>query len=235
MNIAVYGGAGTGDPTREAIEAFLDHAGIGRQTIRPDDVPALDPGRFDAFYVPGGWAWPYVRDIAPEGKRALRGFVRDGGCYLGVCAGAYFAADLIRWEGRFVEYDLDLFRGLAAGPIDAIRPWKGWRLTELELDPDHPISGGRREQRALYWGGPAFELHPRQQGVEVLARYRVTGRPATIVFPYGRGRVLLMGCHLELGWDEERGRFDLAGGHGAQWEWLERAVRTLVEPARVDA
>lgn len=180
MNIAVYSGPGTGDPTREGIQAFLTHADIPWRAIGAEDVVDLDLEAFDAFYMPGGWAWPYVRDIPPEGKETLRAFVAQGGSYIGVCAGAYFAADLISWEGRFVEYDLDLYRGLAKGPIDAIAPWKGWRLTELSLTK-HPVHGRQERHTALYWGGPAFDLRP-SQPTTVLARYEATGGSAAVTF-----------------------------------------------------
>ncbi|MFN2322360.1 MAG: BPL-N domain-containing protein [Trueperaceae bacterium] len=228
--IVVYQGAGTGDPTREGIEAFLTHAGLAWRGVGPEDLTEEGLADVDAVYWPGGWAWPYVRDVAPSGKRALRGLVERGGAYVGVCAGAYHAADLIKWEGRFHEYDVDLFHGLAEGPIDVIEPWKGWRLTELELH-DHPVHDGATRQTALYWGGPAFRLHPKQP-TTVLASYAVTGDPAAITFAFGRGQVLLMGCHLELGWDADAGRMDLVGGHGAQWSWLERALAWTLEQGR---
>lgn len=228
--ILVYAGEGTGDPTRNGIEAFLSDRGFAwRAVAAPEVVPSV-LARASAFYVPGGWAWPYVRDMPPSTKQALRAFVRDGGCYIGVCAGSYFAADVIRWQGRLVEYDLDLFLGVAVGPIDAIQPWKSWRLTPLELDGDSPVPAREERHEALYWGGPAYHPHPRQP-VATLARYAVTGEAAAITFAYGKGQVLLMGCHLELGWDVAARAFDLTGGHGAQWDWLEAAVRWTLNQA----
>ncbi|TVR93574.1 MAG: hypothetical protein EA416_04835 [Trueperaceae bacterium] len=228
--IAVYQGAGTGDPTREGIQAFLDHIGLAWRGVDAADIAegALDD--VDGVYWPGGWAWPYVRDCTPTAKRAITQLVRRGGVYVGVCAGAYFAADVIRWEGRLVEYDLDLFEGLAEGPLDEIEPWKGWKLTTLRLH-DHPVNAGESEQTALYWGGPRFQPSPRQS-VDVLASYGHGGDAATITFPYGRGQVLLMGCHLELGWDAAAGHMDLSGGHGARWAWLERALAWTLDQGR---
>jgi glutamine amidotransferase-like uncharacterized protein len=227
--IAVYSGEGCGEATREGVQAFLTDRDLPWRPVLPGDLTPQGLADVDAVYWPGGWAWPYVRDIDPVGKRALRDLVARGGGYVGVCAGSYFAADIIKWEGRLVEYDLDLFRGLAEGPLDAIEPWKGWRSTPLTLH-DHPINAGEATHDALYWGGPRFHPHPAQH-VDVLASYAVTGDPAAITFAYGRGQVLLMGCHLELGWDTAAKRFDLAGGHGARWTWLERAVRWTLAQA----
>ena len=229
MNIAVYGGKGTSDRSREGIEAFLTHAEIPWREIGPDDIINLNLNTFDAFYMPGGWTGPYISDIPPAGKRALRNFVAEGGSYIGVCAGAYFATDLVKWEGRYQEYELDLYRGLAQGPIDVIAPWNGGSLTELEL-AEHPINAGEERHEALYWGGPAFEIHPKQP-TTVLAHYATTGGVAAVTLAYKHGQVLLMGCHLELGFDSE-GRFDLGGRHNAQWRWLERAVRWTIEQAK---
>lgn len=234
MKVAVYGGRGTGDPTRLGVEAFLTWAGIAWREIGPDEVANVADGEFDGIYVPGGWAWAYVRDIPPSGKGAIRRLVEQGGFYIGVCAGAYFATDMIRWECRFVEYDLDLFRGMAEGPIDQIQPWRGWRLTPLLLNGGHELHGGEERHEALYWGGPAFTLDPRQPAT-LLATYEATGEAAAVTFPYGKGQVLLMGCHLELGWNPEAKAFDLDGGHGAQWPWLGRAVRwTAAQAGRAE-
>lgn len=227
--ILVYTGEGTGDPTREAIQAFLSARGFAWECMEPSEITSERLSGATAIYVPGGWAWPYVRDVEPEGKAAIRRFVADGGSYIGVCAGSYFAADVIRWQGRMVEYDLDLFAGTAVGPIDAIQPWKSWRMTELELDPEHVVNAGEERIEGLYWGGPAYHAHDAGQRVTVLSRYAVTGEPAAVSHAYGRGQVLLMGCHLELGWDAERRAFDLEGGHGARWDWLERAVRWTLD------
>lgn len=228
--LGVYVGEGTGDPTREGIQAFLTNFGLPWRPLGPDELTTEGLRGVAGIYWPGGWAWPYVRDVPPDAKRALRAMVASGGAYIGVCAGAYFAADLIRWEGRLVEYDLDLFDGTAEGPIDVIEPWRGWRMTSLDLVP-HEIHAGASTQQALYWGGPA--LHPATGGRSTeLARYRATGETAALTFGYGQGQVLLMGCHLELGWDPEAGRMDLAGGHGAQWPWLERAVRWTLAQGR---
>ncbi|MEJ2665934.1 MAG: BPL-N domain-containing protein [Deinococcales bacterium] len=231
--ILVYSGEGTGAPTREGIQAFLSARGFAWEPVSAADITPSRLAAAPAFYVPGGWAWPYVRDVVPAGKAAVRQFVAAGGSYIGVCAGSYFAADVIRWQGRIIEYDLDLFAGTAAGPIDAIQPWKSWRTTELTLEPDHPVNAGEGRLSALYWGGPAYRPHPANRDVSVLSRYAVTGEPAAIAQPYGRGTVLLMGCHLEIGWDAERRAFDLRGGHGAQWDWLERAVRWALDHAKV--
>jgi glutamine amidotransferase-like uncharacterized protein len=225
--IAVYGGAGSGDATRDAIGRFLTHAGLAWRGIGAEELATGGLEGCDAVYWPGGWAWPYVRDIPPSGKDAIRSLVAEGGAFIGVCAGSYFAADIIRWEGRLVEYDLDLFRGVAEGPIDAIEPWKGWRMTPLTLH-DHEVHDGETDHHALYWGGPRFVPHP-EQPVTVLASYGVTGDAAAVAFPYGRGHVLLMGCHLELGWNADAGCMDRDGGHGARWPWLARAVRWTLE------
>ena len=225
--ILVYVGEGTGAPTREGIQSFLTARGLPWDPLPPEAVTATRLASASALYVPGGWAWPYVQMIAPEGKRAIRDFVRGGGSYIGVCAGSYFAADVIRWQDRIVEYDLDLFAGTASGPIDAIQPWKSWRMTYLDLDARHPINAGETEQQALYWGGPAYRPHAGHD-VTVLARYRATGEAAAITSAFGLGQVLLMGCHLEIGWDETRKAFDLEGAHGARWDWLERAVRWAI-------
>jgi len=77
--IVVYEGAGTGDPTREGIQAFLTWAGLSWRGVGPADLTRENLVDVDAVYWPGGWAWPYVRDVTPEGKQAVRDVVARGG------------------------------------------------------------------------------------------------------------------------------------------------------------
>lgn len=223
MRIAVYQGPGVGVHGLAAIKNFLNSVGLPWGVLTPTEIASLDVGVFTAFWLPGGWAGDYLTRMPARGKAALRRFVESGGAYVGTCAGAYFAADRIVWEGEEVAYDLNLYHGRAEGSIHVIARWKRCRLTTLHLS-EHPANGGYSRVEALYWGGPQFCPHA-DQPVDVLAVYEQTRQPAIIAFPHGDGRVLLMGPHLELGYDEATGMLDYHGGHGAQWGLLNALVR----------
>ncbi len=234
LRVAVYAGPGTWPEGRQAIHQFVRSLGGESREVSPWDVDRWDPdpgrSRYQAIWVPGGWAYDYKRWIGAEGKRRLRAFVAAGGLYIGSCAGAYFASDFIVWEGERYEYDLDLFRGSSEGPIPQVAPWPRWTLT--------PVWGEGAEEPLpmLYYGGQIFRTEVLEREVRVIARWGEeagpqAGEPAGIVVRYGEGRVLLLGPHPEIGYDFDRRRWDVRGGNGAQWAWLGSQLEALCEQA----
>jgi len=110
----------------------------------------------------GGWAVPYIRDLKDGGTAIIRKFVCQGGSYIGVCAGAFFAADYIYWEGKRIEYPLDLFPGYAKGPIVEIAPWSRYKLCRINLSkkPHTIIKDEPSSMMSFYSGGPWFDIPP---------------------------------------------------------------------------
>ncbi len=194
----IYSGAGASPTGIEAASICLERAGLHCLPLGAAD---LNDGSFRhlvrAVYFPGGWAADYVRDIDADGARELQDFVENGGGYLGICAGSYYAARRIRWEGVSYPYDLDLFPGVPRGPLQELAPWPHWTEARLELNPDHPITRGLVPERSvLYYGGPALDPRP-DSGAVVLARFAKNDAPAVVALERGRGRVFLSAAHLE--------------------------------------
>ncbi len=198
-DVAIYAGRGTFGPGLLALGDALSGARI---TFRPVTAPEIEDGRLGKrariLLVPGGWVADYRTVLGEAGAARIRRFVETGGGYLGICAGAFFAADRIVWKGEELACPLDLFPGVPRGPIPAIAPWPRYALTRIRLDPSHPVTRGLgKERTVLYYGGPA--LVPGQGArVAVLARSREGGQPAVVAFSRGRGRVLLSGIHPEI-------------------------------------
>ena len=74
------------------------------------------------FVMPGGRDMPYHEKLKGAGVKKIQRFVEQGGCYFGVCAGAYFASDHIEFEKGcpleiIAERDLKFYRGVAIGRI----------------------------------------------------------------------------------------------------------------------
>jgi len=44
---------------------------------------------FDAILVPGGCVWNYNKALKNDGKNLIKEYVKNGGGYIGICAGAY--------------------------------------------------------------------------------------------------------------------------------------------------
>lgn len=156
--------------------------------------------RHDArlFVMPGGADEPYARKLAGTGNVRIREFVKNGGSYLGVCAGAYYGcARIVFDEGSASEIveerELRFFDGTAVGPVfppyDATSN-RGCRAVRIE--------NAENGFDVYFNGGCTFV--PRREGKDftVMAAYGGAERaPAVISVACGAGRVVLSGVHFE--------------------------------------
>lgn len=212
-----------------ATEHMLDWMGIGWREIDADDLNDQGLSGFKVFWVPGGWAPDYSGKIRESGRAAILKLVQEGGAYVGVCAGAYYAARSVAWEGERYPYPLGLFHGEAVGP--EIYPWPRYGMAELGMDPEHPINAKEsQEEWILLYGGGHFVADENQE-MEVVARYKQTGQPAIITLSYGQGKVLLLGVHPEIEEDNTRDGTYFAqrlDDHGSDWPLMRAALEWLL-------
>lgn len=139
-----------------------------------------------SIYVqPGGHSAEVAQALSHTQKEELRRFVREGGGYVGLCAGAFFASARTRLEdGSFINDE-------RLGLIPMISQW-------LKVPTDAAILPVKWNgvSRDVYWeGGPYFRL-PVPAGVEVVATYPDSSI-ASVRTTYGRGRVYVTGFHPE--------------------------------------
>ncbi|MHA2065444.1 MAG: BPL-N domain-containing protein [Candidatus Thorarchaeota archaeon] len=180
---------------------------------------------YDIVAVPGGWAWAYFQDLDASGVAIIRQFVENGGAFFGVCAGAFFACDNIRWEGGYIQYSLDLYPNIGNGPIEEIAAWPGRNMTRINLNKgvDGPdLSGEPDSHTVMYYGGPYFETSG-TEGVATLATYDINDEPAIISYQYEQGRIVLSGPHVE--WEEDADRDGVAwvnvyDDEGSEWNMM---------------
>ena len=232
VRIAIYGGDGAFFRSIRAATKMFQWMGADVRRISPEEIIEGKLDDFDILYMTGGWAVPYVRDLRGPGIMKIRSFLEAGGGYFGVCAGAFFAADTIIWEGKRYEYPLDLFPGYAKGPIVEIAPWPGFKLCRIHLSQTpHPITKGEPGSlMSLYYGSPWFDVPPGFKA-DVLAYYDINNRPVMLAFEYGQGRVFLTGVHTEFeeGDDRDNVLWD-NDMHDPESEWplMLNTVRWLV-------
>jgi glutamine amidotransferase-like uncharacterized protein len=131
---------------------------------------------------PGGSGSAFYRRLGPVIAQEVIDWVHKGGSYIGVCAGAYLAANHLKITPLTIP-DKAWERGLH----DTLIENKDW---------SHIVN---------YHNGPIFE---EANGVEVWARFRsnflaeggyfpMEGSPAITYNRYGRGQVSLFSPHLE--------------------------------------
>ncbi len=183
--VCVYAGSGAvlagdvekslrmlGIPYREIDEGYIRREGF------EEDCKVL--------IVPGGYTAEMVSALDSQGLGEIREFVGGGGLYIGICAGAYIAAEKVEVPGRP--------EGL--GIINVTnRRMRGMGVVEIRVvDPTHPLAEGCPERiRIWYQNGPHMMAG---EGVKVIAVYE-DGSAAIVSARYGEGIVILFSPHPE--------------------------------------
>lgn len=184
MSLAlVYDGPATLPGCPEAVAALLTAHGFDVVTVGPGGDRPLEADVLAAaalYAQPGGEtlrdAWRHLR----RHRRLLRGWVADGGCYVGFCLGAYLAG---RGPGlKLLPGDTDQYVTSPHTTVD-----------DPDLDTLVEVHW-RGDRRTLFFqDGARFTG---TEGTDVLARYP-GGEAAALVAAYGVGRVGVVGPHPE--------------------------------------
>lgn len=154
----------------------------------------LDDARL--LIIPGGADLYYCEKLNGTGNKIIRRFVENGGSYLGICAGAYYACANLDWNKGDIAgaRELGFVNATAAGPVfkwiedgDVAKSWIN----------DPALSWGGEEFPTLYNGGCLFTNL--DENVNVLARYADidSDNAAVIETRIGKGRVILSSPHIE--------------------------------------
>ncbi|MFN9001980.1 MAG: BPL-N domain-containing protein, partial [Holosporales bacterium] len=135
-----------------------------------------------------------------EANAQIERFVQQGGAYLGLCAGAYYASATVEFDRGgpdeiIAQRDLRLFKGTAIGPVlKAASPETLARPKAALLD----VYADQTMHIPFYHAqGCYFEGADGDDEVSVLGRYE-NGLPAIIHVVHGSGHALLSGVHFEF-------------------------------------
>src|SRR3989344_1047249 len=240
-DFAVYTGSGTWGPSIQAFENFLEWKGLTWREINKNDINGGGlVGNYRGLFMPGGWAGNYNRDIKNSGDQEIRNFISSGGAYIGMSAGAFYACDIVIWEGSAYNYPSDIFDGDCIGPIEEIAPWPYYTMTTMTMNLGHEANIYEPLERdVLYYGEPYFVANQGQE-MNVLASWQVPSNPGIdgthgiISFNYGNGRVVLVGPHPEIEEDDSRdgntfGEELSDGDDGSDWPFLWTAVDWMLK------
>lgn len=181
------------------------------------------------FVMPGGADLYYAEKLNGAGNRAIRAYVENGGVYLGICAGAYYACESIDWARGTAQdihgpRELAFFPGRGIGPVtDFIEDGdiaRSWHAAPEILYDDGTY---KMEARVHYAGGPHF-VPAREDGFKILARYE-NGLNAIVECPFGAGKAILCGPHIEKTYDDiTRG---LYRHENKSYDWEKQAAEKL--------
>ena len=203
--IGIYNDAGAWAESVVNFEKFLRSKNVNYREIRARDLNSGNLEGLTGIYVPGGWAPDYNSSVTDAGISTIRRFVASGGDYIGVCAGAWFAAGRIQYLGtksgsrpRDFSGRLRLIEWAAVGPLNNIAVFPDYAMTQIDLDPEARLAATFTARQVLYYGGPWFSQIGSGQDVKVIARFHSNNEAAIVEANYGAGRVLLFAVHLEL-------------------------------------
>lgn len=228
VDIAIYAGRGTWNESVQAAEKMFEWMNYTVETLSAQQINN-GLANFRILCIPGGNLYDYAQDISSEGKENIKSFVHDGGGYIGVCGGAYFASEEVYWQdSKLPMTSLGLFSGTATGPISEIMAYPNYTMCKVNfMNAEHSITkSGQDFEWVLYYWGPAL-IPNANANVTVLGNYDIGNQTAMLAFEYGYGKVFLIGTHPEI--DEDSDRDGVSFGDefddkGSEWDLMQRAV-----------
>ncbi len=202
--IFIYSDKGVGMQSFFCARGCLRGWGNGKYAVKALSAAEVIEGSWvneeALFVMPGGASTPYSEKLKGEGINRIRDFVKNGGSYLGICAGAYFGAERTSFNKGMPdeienECQTGLFKGTASGPVfPPYDPDSNAGCKAVEID-----ARGTGKFKVFYNGGCSFQADEGFKDYETVAVYSQKGNEVAVIFlPFGAGRVVLSGVHFEF-------------------------------------
>lgn len=204
IQVAVYKGAGASPSREKLINVLVKQPTIQVRDVTVDDIRA---GKLKGCHVliqPGGSGGGQGRALGEEGRQQIREFVKSGGGFVGVCAGAYLATCDYEWSLNILD----------AKVVDRKHWNRGFGTVEIGLSPQgREFFGVDRERLSIYYHqGPllAPAENPDVPDFDSLAKFETeiakNGAPEGVMLGctaitssvFHKGRVFCFSPHPEL-------------------------------------
>jgi biotin--protein ligase len=214
QQILVYVDEGVdGLALKQVVKSLQKEVDTDKHPLKRMDAKGLIRGGWQdqtaLLIIPGGRDVYYHAKLDGLGTEIIRSYVENGGSYLGICAGAYFASKAIEFEkGGSLEVcgnrSLMFYPGVATGPAYGKNKYQydgfqGAEAAYLSWEDGSPF-------HAYFNGGCQFVGAHEHPSVKILGSYLdLDETPAAIVeCLVGKGRALLSGAHIEYSADHLR-------------------------------
>jgi glutamine amidotransferase-like uncharacterized protein len=185
--IALYSGSGA-LLAKKDVKTALEKLNIKIEKIKENDIKTGKLQIFKILIIPSGKTELILKVLKGKGFEKIRKFVKEGGKYIGICAGAYLAPKVVKLRSSRKESGLNIIE------IENKRE-AGIGLREIEIsNENHPLVKGYQSKiKIWYQNGPLM----RSQGkVEIIAKYD-ENFAAILASNYGKGKVILFSPHPE--------------------------------------
>ena len=208
--VAIYAGPGTSGSSYWNVARLIASSPLLAATfIDAEDIRNGKLEGFDLLVMGGGLSSTQYKTLGEQGQTAVRAFVRNGGAYYGICAGAFLAL-----ESSLPDHPR--IGGLVPFREQPEKAYRGWAETEIRFTDEAfeklGILGGTIRD-VLYWGGPVIlpGSPVPDSDIRVLAEYRgnmvntfsgkpidpMSGHAAIIGGTSGKGKLILSAPHPE--------------------------------------
>ena len=176
------------------------------EIVNADDIRAGKLAGAKMLVQPGGGCNTQYLNLQKEGQDAIREYVRNGGSYYGICAGAFLATQSVPNRGRL---------GLVPWKDDQEPIYRGWGKMNIAFTPEGRKELGftEKERMVLYWGGPVMvpgEPVP-DTDIQVFGKYAglemntcqpkpvkpMGGKAAFLGGRVGKGKIFVSAIHPE--------------------------------------
>jgi putative intracellular protease/amidase len=203
IRVALFDDAGVaGKGVPRVTELLKKTSDIKVSKVTGSQVAAGALTNFDVVMFTGGSGSKQAGALGEQGRENVRRFVREGGGYIGICAGAYLACSGYSWGiGVLNAKPVSSKWARGKGKVEIEMTSKGEALTSLP--------SGRRE--ILYANGPIIQPGDQKDiaAYEPIAFFRtelakngtpegvMIDSPAMVRGTFGKGRVLFSSPHPE--------------------------------------
>ncbi len=206
--VLIYNGPGVSQESLQQIELavrrVLPHYSV--EQIGPFQViNDLWEEKAALFILPGGADIPYAQALNGCGNQKIKNYVANGGAFLGICAGSYYAGSFVNFAQNTSlevqgERELAFFPGIVKGPVLAQYDYlsqKGARAARLTWVAPHGFEADQKFV-VFYNGGGYFVEADRLPNISVLAYYDEEKKlPGIVECRIGKGVAILSGAHFE--------------------------------------
>lgn len=203
IKVAIFDGKGAlGDGIQSVEDRIKSLPQVSVTRVKAEDWATIDLQAFDLVAFTGGSGKAQAESIGEEGRKNVREYVRGGGGYLGVCAGAYLACSNFSW-------------GL--GILNASTVSSKWQRGKAFMDAELTADGRKLfgevtgTFKVRYGNGPIIQPAGRTDlpAYTTVTFYRseiaengtpvgiMVNSPAQTMSTFGKGRVFISSPHPE--------------------------------------
>ena len=203
LKVAIFDGKGAGasgiDSTESRIQS-IPQATVTR--VKAEDWATIDLKPFDVVAFSGGSGSAQAEAIGEAGRNNVREYVRGGGGFVGICAGAYLACSNFKWG-----------LGILNASTVSSKWQRGQGFMDLEItDEGRKLLGDVRGTfKVRYHNGPIIKPAERTDvpAYTPVALFRseiaefgspvgvMVNSPAQALGTFGQGRVFISSPHPE--------------------------------------